>query len=47
MDMGGLPFASAGVEANARLYHSSEPLKSTSVHDSLSVKGKANYVERV
>jgi hypothetical protein len=45
--MGVPPYASAGVEANARLYHSSEPLKSTSAHDSLSVKGNAQHVMMV
>lgn len=38
MDTDELPFVLAGVEEDARLYHSSEPSRSTSVRDSLSVK---------
>jgi len=34
VDMDELPFVLAGVEEDARLYHSSELLRSTSVHGS-------------
>jgi hypothetical protein len=44
---GGMPYASAGVEANAHMHHSIEPLKSTFAHDSLFVKGNAQLVKRV
>lgn len=38
MDMDELPFVLDEVEVDARLYHSSEPSRSTSVHGFLSVK---------